>query len=272
MNKQEKLELKQKRKERALEHNKMLLDKYTQEISYSEVKTKVYTPETKFKKEYEYVESHPDFNIQVIDTDTVSAILDCKGEHIQALNFASYKNPGGGYMTGMMAQEEALCHNSTLFPVLSYHLLDFYDWNKKNLNKGLYLNRGLYSPDIKFFKDDSEAKQGKFVSSDVITVAAPNNSVGLRYGNFTLQENTLRLSERIKFVLDIARENCTENTTLILGAFGCGVFRQDPYQVARTFKELLGYPEYQCWKNVIFAIPGGKNLEAFKDIFGKESK
>lgn len=277
MNKQEKLELKQKRKEQALEHNKMLLDKYTQEIAYSEVTTKVYTPETVFgwqqlrdfypSQQLRSFRPSQHFNIKVIDTDTVSAILNCDSEHVQVLNFASYKNPGGRYMDGSMAQEEAICHGSSLFPVLSYHLLDYYEWNKKHLNKALYLNRGLYSPDILFFDDKENFKK----KADVITVAAPNFSPGKRYGSVSAKENSKVLRDRIQFVLDIAVDNFKGdgNSTLILGAYGCGVFSQNPYEVATIFKEFLSKPEYQVFDNVVFAIPSGKNLDTFREVFSK---
>jgi uncharacterized protein (TIGR02452 family) len=50
----------------------------------------------------------------------------------------------------------------------------------------------------------------------------------------------------------------------ILGAFGCGVFKQNPTEVANIFKELINNYEF---KGVLFAIPGGANLQAFIDVF-----
>jgi len=89
-------------------------------------------------------------NIIIVDAlDSVSAIMkyarDCKN-HIAVLNFASYKNPGGMFINGSKAQEECLCHESFLYNVLLQFVQGFYDWNNKNKNKALYLNRGLYSP------------------------------------------------------------------------------------------------------------------------------
>lgn len=56
--------------------------------------------------------------------------------------------------------------------------------------------------------------------------------------------------------------------TLILGAFGCGIFVQNPTKVAEMMKNSLRqkYP----FKKVIFAIPKSKhnkNYEAFKKVF-----
>ena len=137
---------------------------------------------------------------------------------------------------------------------------EFYDWNNKNKNKALYLNRGLYSPGIVFCKD------GENAICDVITCAAPNKFVARRYQHVQNEENTKVLKSRIKFVLDIAKENHVG--TLILGAFGCGVFGQDAGEVAEIFKEYLE-TTHKCFEKVVFAVPEGKdkNLESFKTVF-----
>ena len=72
------------------------------------------------------------------------------------------------------------------------------------------------------------------------------------------------LYERCKYVLDIARENNVN--VLCLGAFGCGVFGNNPYFVAECFKILLETKNYD-FDVVTFPIPGGNNLEAFKELF-----
>ena len=117
----------------------------------------------------------------------------------------------------------------------------------------MYLNRGLYSPDIMF---DDRTK------CSVITVPAPNKSVMLKYGNFTEEENAKALLHRVKLVIDIAEENNVK--TLILGAFGCGVFKQDPFEVATLFKKILRGSSFE---KVVFAIPRGANYNVFKGVF-----
>ena len=196
-------------------------------------------------------------------TDSVSAVInhakECK-KRMAVLNFASYKNPGGAFINGSKAQEECLCHESCLYNVLVEFVPTFYDWNNKNKNKALYLNRGLYSPKVVFCKD------GKSVLCDVITCASPNKSAAKRYQKVTDSENTKVLKSRIKFVLDIAKENDVE--LLILGAYGCGVFGQDATEVAEIFKEYLE-TTHNCFEKVIFAIPNGrdKNYEMFEKVF-----
>lgn len=201
-----------------------------------------------------------DMSIIVENLDSVSAIMKYTGKNKTAvLNFSSYKNPGGMFMNGSKAQEECLCHESFLYNVLSKLVISFYDWNNRHKNKALYLNRGLYSPNIIFNKDE------KMVYCDVITCAAPNKSSAQKYLNVSDEENSKVLKSRIKYVLDIAKDNYVD--TLILGAYGCGVFGQDSKEVANIFKEYLE-TTHKCFKTVVFAIPSGNgNLETFKNVF-----
>lgn len=177
------------------------------------------------------------------------------------LNFASFKNPGGGFINGSMAQEEALCHSSFLYNVLSDNkFAKQYDYNKKHLNKGLYTNFGIYTPDVPFINSDIE-----YYFANVITVAAPNLTIYSGTNGNTI-EYTEALESRIKFILDIAEKHTTK--TLVLGAFGCGVFKNSPVLVAKTFRKYLESGKYNFDK-VIFAIPEGKdnNYKVFKNIF-----
>ena len=169
------------------------------------------------------------------------------------LNFASYTNPGGGFLKGMMAQEESLCHDSNLYLNLSEEE-EVYNLNKKTINDGLYTNRYIYSPDIIFQKNDI------FKTANVLTISAPNNT-----GRILPEINTIELSKRIETILAVAKEY--NNNILILGAFGCGVFKQDPVEVANLFKYHLKHYKFD---KVYFAIPFSKennNYETFKEIF-----
>ena len=233
------------------------MTRYNEETNNSIMNTKIYRNDTII-----IANKSQEINSEIIieDLDTVSAAykeaFKNKDSNIAILNFASYKNPGGGFIDGAMAQEESLCHVSNLYNILASFDCSYYSWNRKNLNKSLYFNRALYSPNVHFEKSEIV----KYFN--VVTCAAPNLGPGLKYDNVTLEENSKVLHSRIKFVLDIMSEN--DNDTIILGAFGCGIFKQDPSEVASIFKELIH--EYS-FKKVIFAIPGGKNLEAFRKVF-----
>lgn len=232
---------------KAVTHTKEMSKKYKSEIALSIENTKFYDRQP----DLETSGNLP--KIEIVDLDSVSAIHKYSSENMAVLNFASYKFPGGGFMRGSSAQEEALCQHSYLYNVISDFDKTVYEWNRNNLNKGMYLNRGLYSPDIIF---DDKTK------CSVITVPAPNKSVMLKYGNFTEEENAKALLHRVKLVIDIAEENNVK--TLILGAFGCGVFKQDPVEVATLFKKVLRGSSFE---KVVFAIPRGANYNAFKEIF-----
>lgn len=232
---------------KAVIHTKEMSKKYKSEIALSIENTKFYDRQPD-------LETSGDLpKIEIVDLDSVSAIHKYSSENMAVLNFASYKFPGGGFIRGSSAQEEALCQHSYLYNVISDFDKTVYEWNRNNLNKGMYLNRGLYSPDIMF---DDRTK------CSVITVPAPNKSVMLKYGNFTEEENAKALINRVKFIIDIATENNVK--TLILGAFGCGVFKQDPVEVATLFKKVLRGSSFD---KVVFAIPRGTNYNAFKRVF-----
>ena len=80
----------------------------------------------------------------------------------------------------------------------------------------------------------------------------------------TDEENLAALDSRIHFVLDIAAENQVD--TLILGAFGCGVFGQDAEDVCRIFVKYLT-SSHRCFKKVIFAIPNDVHSENYDKFF-----
>lgn len=249
---------KQQRADQARKHTKEMQEKYGNGgIAKAMENTKIYDIDFQCNKNLK----EQNTEIIVDDLDTVHAGRRfCNSGKVALLNFSSYKNPGGMFLNGSKAQEECLCHASYLYNVLSQFVISFYDWNNSHKNKELYLNRALYSPDILFQYGEVLFK------ADVITCAAPNKSAAQKYLNVSDEENTKILRSRIKFVLDIAKDNSVN--TLILGAYGCGVFGQDASEVANVFKEYL-FLTHKCFERVIFAIPNGRdgNLESFKKVF-----
>lgn len=195
------------------------------------------------------------------DLDTVSAIEKVFENKLQssfkanvaALNFASYKNPGGMFLKGSKAQEECLCHQSVLYNILT-RFPNYYAENKKNLNEALYTDRAIYTPSVLFFTESSR------ISCDIITCAAQNKFTAQRYKNVSDEKNWYYLYNRIEFILNIAKLHQVD--ILIVGAFGCGVFGQDPYEVASIFKYLLDNKSYG-FSQVIFAIPRGTRADNY---------
>ena len=92
---------------------------------------------------------------------------------------------------------------------------------------------------------------------DVLTCAAPNYYGAGRQG-ISYEENTKALASRIKFMYDVAEDNSVD--TLILGAWGCGVFRQDAYIVAELLiNEAVG----RSFSQVIFAVPNNNRNDNY---------
>lgn len=250
---------KEQRAEVAVLHTKYMDKYYSKQTNESIAKTKIYDSNSFEIKVRQPSTPHG----AIVDIDSVGGAFMFEEGKTAILNFASHKNPGGMFIKGSRAQEECLCHESNLYNVLRTFDNTYYEYNRKNLNQALYINRGLYTPDIIF------EHNGKVSMFDVITCAAPNKAAAQKYQGVSNEKNSYVLQSRIQFVLDIAEENKVD--TLILGAYGCGVFGQDPEEVAAIFKILLPYYNF---KKIIFAIPKGNgNFDAFIKIWKqKESQ
>lgn len=239
-------------KEKALKHTEKMEEQFENEIQKCVENTLVYgeeaNPAPVALKRAEGIAA-PKVYIDTLDS--VSSIFSHHTGKTAVLNFASYKNPGGKFIEGSSAQEECLCHASYLYNVL-LRMPKYYKWNKDHINKALYLDRALYTPDITFFSGtENTDNPSEIVKADVITCAAPNISTAERYAGVLGSENLDALLDRIKFVLNIAMDNHVD--TLILGAFGCGVFGQNATIVARYFAYALKTYDYHL-KNIYFSI------------------
>ena len=89
---------------------------------------------------------------EVWESSVVDSIIKLRGKNVCVLNFADYKTPGGGFITGNYAQEESLCHASNLYLSLIDNI-DWYDKHKYTLNYGLYTDDYILSKNICVFKD-----------------------------------------------------------------------------------------------------------------------
>lgn len=236
-------------KERAAAHVKEMDERYGTEIERSVKYSVIYGGSGKAPQKNA---EKADTEIIVLNVDSTEAVMRNTGAAL--LNFASYRHAGGGFITGAWAQEEAICHDSTLYNVLR-RFESFYAENEKSLDRSLYTDRAVFSPGIIF------ERAGKAAECSVITCAAPNYSAARSRG-VTQSENEKALTKRVDFVISIAEEQGCD--TVILGAWGCGVFGQDPRIVARLFKERLGA---SAIRRAVFAIPGqNNNYTSFKEV------
>lgn len=234
---------------------------YEQDTIISFNRSVVYTEEHTYASTPVEYKDH-DTVITVENIDTVGAIYRYRPTswRVAALNFASFKHPGGQFLNGSNAQEEALCHVSNLYNILLGVINEYYSVNKKMLNNSLYQDKSIYSPDVIF-----DNGSGIILKCDIITCAAPNKRSAQKYHGVSEGDVNTALISRIDHVLTVARLQSVD--TLILGAFGCGVFGNDPYEVATIFKTFLNTTYKNCFDKVVFAIPGGKNFEAFVEVF-----
>ena len=246
-------------KEKARDHISNMYARFPGEIRRSINNTLVYTVEDceKLLKASEERESLGTLEVQFKRMCIEDAVFACKGKgKLAVLNFASYKNPGGMFLNGSIAQEESICHNSTLYPVLTAFNDTFYHYNRENKNKSLYKHRLLYSPDIVFID-----KNGKTRYADVITMAAPNRGAALR-NNVSEDEIETVMKERIRIILHVAYSNLVDS--VFLGAYGCGVFKNEPEVVSNIFFEEM--QKYNMYYE--FPIPDAETFNTFYENIG----
>ena len=199
-------------------------------------------------------------NISVVNSDSVSALVEySKLGKTCVLNMASYKRPGGGVYNGARAQEECLFRCSNLIHVVP------------NTFYPLQENEALYTKDAIFFKD-KEYDYMDPVECDVVTIAAINLSGNAKYDPVQNVKDYRNVTKnKIRLMISLAAKNGVQN--LILGAWGCGVFKNDPKLMAQYFSEVLVGEGYNLsFENVVFAIINdhnsvGNNFEIFNNEF-----
>lgn len=184
---------------------------------------------------------------------------------ICVLNFASATNAGGGVSTGSNAQEEDLCRCSTLYKCLNnikvkkqFHFKHKDDIREHKLNH-LYNNDCIYTPGVTVIRDDTNnefLEEQDFFNVDIISCAAPN----LKHIKIS-DENLFNLhKERLERILDIALLHNVD--IIILGAFGCGAFNNNPKIVAQASKEVIKHYT-KAFKTIEFAVYCGKDKTNF---------
>lgn len=191
---------------------------------------------------------------------------------IGVLNFASAKNPGGGFQNGSMAQEECLAFCSNLYQTQTTGQgPGYYEINRANRDP-VYTDTMLIG-DVTFFRTGSLALAERGVLCPVITAPAVNMGVVVRNGDSVPRAQAAMKNRMRKLLCLFARWGCTE---LILGAYGCGVFRNRAQDVAQDWEELLVDEGYgRLFQQVTFSIlerPGrGENTAPFLRRFGKDA-
>jgi len=185
--------------------------------------------------------------------------LSMRSKRIALLNFASAKKPGGGFLNGSQAQEETIARSSGLYPCLTKFNKEYYELHKKQGPKLLYTHTMIYSPDVPVFRDD---RTTKFLDEpyqvDIITAAAPNACKGKTPNHDEIFKN------RIDRVFGLAYSKDVE--VLVLGAWGCGVFKNKYVNVAKMFAETL-QRYHGAFSHITFALPDARSRVQFAQVF-----
>jgi len=198
--------------------------------------------------------------VQVVNESTLATArrLTATARRVLVLNFANGLHPGGGFQQGNRGQESLLCRSSALFATLSADpmyashaarpLPDSTDW-------------AILSPDVPVFRADDGTPLDQPWPLGILTCAAP-------YAPKLGQEAAAdRMQTRIRRVLAIAR--AFGYTGLVLGAWGCGTYGNDPARIAAIFHEALK-EQAGAFQSVVFAIadwsPERRYLAPFRDL------
>ncbi len=185
-------------------------------------------------------------------------------EKIMCLNFASAKNPGGGFINGAEAQEESLARTSALYETLL--MADDYYTLHRRMTSCFYTDTMIYSPKVPVFRKDKGELLSKPVRCNFITSPAVNAGVVKRQEPQRENEILEAMDIRTDKMLSLALYQ--GNETLILGAWGCGVFKNDPKEIAGLFKKYLHGKYKNKFKRVVFAVLTRKEemLQPFEEI------
>lgn len=206
-----------------------------------------------------------------------------KGRKVCVLNFASASNPGGGVTKGSSAQEECLCRTSTLyFNLNTKEMWDGFYGPHRVARNPLHNDDIIYTPDVIVFKTDTDRpvrrKKEEWFCVDIISCAAPNlrnmpsNSYNSGDGDIparpTDEELYVIQLKRFKRILEVAA--AMKEEVLILGAFGCGAFENNPKVVARAAKDAVEKykKSFETIEFAVFCTPErSENYEAFRKEF-----
>jgi uncharacterized protein (TIGR02452 family) len=207
-------------------------------------------------------------SFEVVNETTLAGInrvlADGKGP-VAALNFASAKNPGGGFLNGSQAQEESLARSSALHSSL-LQAWEFYERHRASPSL-LYSDAMIWSPDCPIFRDDDGTLRDEPQLVSFITSPAPNAGAIADNRPAELVHIPEAFRRRSEYVLALAASK--RHRRLVLGAWGCGVFRNDPAVVAAAFVEHLRAGAWSGrFERVVFSVydssPSSETLLAFE--------
>jgi len=226
--------------------------------------------------------------IRIVNDDSFNAAIELAASkasspdsgRVAVLNMASHANPGGGWLKGARAQEEALCYRSSL--ALSLHRR-YYPFKQR---------MGLYTPDVVVIRSDMpsghklllpDVKPEDLPVVSVLSVAAlrqpetkrvrGNTPAGAVYERLVYADPRARVLTKDKMRLCLRMAAQRGHGLLVLGALGCGAFKNPKEEVAKCWLEVLQETEFQggWWEEVWFAVYDRRNegnFEVFEETLG----
>jgi uncharacterized protein (TIGR02452 family) len=213
-----------------------------------------------------------DTTFEVVNETTLSGIartISLGNAPVAALNFASAKSPGGGFLNGSQAQEESLARSSALHASLN-RAWTFYERHRASPSL-LYSDAMILSPACPVFRDDAGNLLEEPHSVTFITSPAPNAGACADKSPEDLPLIPGVFRRRSEFVLALAAAHGYKQ--LVLGAWGCGVFRNDPAIVAESFMSHLRQASWRGrFERVVFSVldssPSMETFSAFQKAVG----
>ena len=200
---------------------------------------------------------------------------------IAVMNFASAIHPGGGVQSGSGAQEECLCRCSTLYPLLDRESLrkSFYQ-RHYNLHSSKATDTLIYTEGVVVCKTDTGYPERMppedWFMVDVMTVAAPDlrrksNPYAELLDNGAVMNDAELFGYHVRRAIHMLTVAASKGADiLVLGAFGCGAFQNNPEVVAKAYQTaLLLFPKvFQKVEFAVFCKPEDPtNYDAFQRTF-----
>ena len=186
------------------------------------------------------------------------------GDDAVCLVFASARSPGGGFLNGARAQEESIARVSALY-ACQMSVPQFYGFHRRQQDLR-YSDRVIYSPRVPVFRDENGTLLEEPYRTSFLTAAAPNLGAIMTSQPTVAGSVPEVLAARAARVLAVAAAH--GHRELVLGAWGCGVFRNDPLTVARAFREQLARTG-GWFDRAVFAVldnqQGAPTYNAFAD-------
>ncbi len=153
-----------------------------------------------------------------VGTDTISCVLKQGGKRCIALNFANAMFPGGGYVLGGNAQEEALCRASMLYYTIRTQKA-YYRRNRLHVLPD-YTDTLIYSENVPIIRRNDGTMLETPVLCDFLTCPAVNRTFAKFF--FSKKHCNAVMERRITMIVQLAVSKTPD--TIVFGAFGCGEF------------------------------------------------